>query len=1269
MAESYTVQAVLSAVDKNMSSTFSKALGSAESFSKKCGSIAKGVLVGNLGSKAVTGVADLLSSSLSGAINRFDTLQSYPRVMNSLGFATEQSQASVAKLNKSVQGLPTSLADVVTTAKSLASVSGNIDKATNTTIALNHAFLASGSSSADASRGLQQYSQMLAKGTVDLQSWRTLQETMAPALTKVAKKLGIASGSANDLYDALQNGVISFDDFNNAMIECDTETGGFADTALEASKGVKTSMTNIKSAVENLEMGFMSAMNNMMKSKAMDGIVDNLEKVKSKIYDFRNAIMESKDDGLTWNFKPEVLQKVSQAMDWLGERALDAKDMVKSFLNAFLETRVIQNGIDMFNNLKDAITNVMHSLAKSDVFASLGNTFGQLVGQIELTISNVAKFIAGLKPKTVQTMAKAVKDLALTFAAFKIGKSVASQIKGVSDSLKKVKNTYEDLKNLRKGIKGSKADSDTSTEAPTFKETQKSASTAADNIKTIFDGLAKNLQTIFDGISNVGKTVFNGLANNIKAVFSGVSNVLKTVFTGLGTVIKQLGTSINTAAKGIGTGLKTALEGVSKAVESAGKGISTAAQGIGKGIKSALSGVPKVLESAGKGISTAAQGIGKGLSTAVQGLGTAVSTVAQGIGQGLSTALTGLGAALAMVPPTTWLAIGAAALMMGASIALVASQADGCVAILGALGGVLETTFNGLCDVIVAVTPVILASINSMVTMFQTIPDILNGLANVISSTFTSIASFITACCTGIADVVTSTFTGIADVVSSVLTGVAGIVSSAFNGIATVITSVGNAIKGVLEGVAGVIDSIGVAALNAGKGFDKLASGVVKITNTDFKDMAASLTAVAAGCAAIGKSASGLATAGEGMQDLSTAMSSIGTSAPTAATAMASIGTACTTISGQLSSLPAAFITLTAAMTAFNAQSLAMSTGMLVMVAGCAVVNAQITAMSASMSLLSTAVTTASTATTMLSTSLSMVSSMIVMATTGMMTLSTCAMTVMTGLAGISTSAMSATAGLTSIAAAALMVCASLAMVGPAAFAAMAGFSGAIATGAAMAASTMSAGCASIVSAVQSGLSILPGIASSAMSAFTGALASGGSAAISTASSIMSSIYSVMSAGTGRAYSCGLMIGMGLANGLRAATGAVQAAAAALAAAADAAIQAKAKIGSPSRVQYQNGLWFGQGLANGIEAMSNKVWDVAENLVDIPRLACEGLDMELSAFDAELNDAFNYEAQVEYTIYVPLEIDGRELAKAQVTNNQRELARAQKFKQKLGGVK
>lgn len=183
MAESFSVEAILSATDKNMTSTMKKALGACESFGDRVKSIVAGVGV----TKVIGATMNVLSSSFDGAINRFDTMQSYPKVMKSLGFEVEQSQKSVAKLNQSVQGLPTSLADVVTTSKSLAAVTGNIDKATDTTIALNHAFLASGSSSEDASRGLQQYSQMLAKGTVDMQSWRTLQETMAPALTKVAK--------------------------------------------------------------------------------------------------------------------------------------------------------------------------------------------------------------------------------------------------------------------------------------------------------------------------------------------------------------------------------------------------------------------------------------------------------------------------------------------------------------------------------------------------------------------------------------------------------------------------------------------------------------------------------------------------------------------------------------------------------------------------------------------------------------------------------------------------------------------------------------------------------------------------------------------------------------------------------------------------------------------------------------------------------------------------------------------------------------------------
>lgn len=447
MAESFSVEAILTATDKNMTSTMNKAIGACQSFSDRVKSIVAGVGI----TKAIGATMNVFSSSFDGAINRFDTMQSYPKVMKSLGFSIEQSQKSVAKLNQSVQGLPTNLADVVTTSKSLSAVTSNIDKATDTTIALNHAFLASGSSSEDASRGLQQYSQMLAKGTVDMESWRTLQETMAPALTKVSKKLGIASGNANELYDALKNGTITFDQFNDAMIECDTETGGFAETALEASKGVKTSMTNIKSAVQNLEQGFLSAMNNMLKSKAMGGLVDNLEKIKSKIYDFRNSIMESKDDGLTWDFKPGVLENVSKAMDWLADRANNAKAMVQQFYDGFMKTDAVQNAITLFDKVKDAIGNVMDKLQDSKVFEQLGQDIGNIIAKVEEVTGKIADFIANLKTEDVKRFASAVKLLAGAFVAIKVGSKVSSMISGVVGT---AKGGYSKLKSIIDKIRG-----------------------------------------------------------------------------------------------------------------------------------------------------------------------------------------------------------------------------------------------------------------------------------------------------------------------------------------------------------------------------------------------------------------------------------------------------------------------------------------------------------------------------------------------------------------------------------------------------------------------------------------------------------------------------------------------------------------------------------------------------------------------------------------------------------------------------------------------
>lgn len=718
MAESFSVEAVLSATDKNMTSTMKKALGAVQTFGDRVKSIVAGVGI----IKVIGASMNVLSSSLDGAINRFDTMQSYPKVMKSLGFSVEQSQKSVAKLNQSVQGLPTSLADVVTTSKSLSAVTSNIDKATDTTIALNHAFLASGSSSEDASRGLQQYSQMLAKGSVDIQSWRTLQETMAPALTKVAKKLGITSGNANELYEALKSGTISFDQFNDAMIECDTETGGFAESALEASKGVKTSMTNIKSAVENLEQGFMSAMNNMMKSKALGGLVDNLEKIKSKIYDFRNSIMESKDDGLTWNFKPEVLEKVSKAMDWLADRANNAKAMIQQFYDGFMKTDAVQNAITMFDKIKDAIGNVMDKLQDSKVFEQLGQDIGNIIAKVSEVTGKIADFVANLKTEDVKKFASAVKLLAGALVGIKVGSKLTSTIKGVVGS---AQSGYSKLKSIMDKIKGVGGTEGAPTSSPSSSgvpdignasiQTAQKTSKAAQIINSAFEGISNVISSVCEG----AKGIITSLGDAISNVFEGLGNGIKSALEGVGTVIESFGTAISTVAQGIGQGLATAFTGLGTAIAMVppttwlalaaailATGAAMALVGSqGEGLQMVLEGVADVVSAFGPVIKDVFEGI-SGVITSfgetVSGILNSVSGVIESIGQSALNAGKGfkeLAKGIQIITGLNLLDMGASLAAVAAGVGAIATASSGIgdagtqmMALVAAIG-MVGTTF------------------------------------------------------------------------------------------------------------------------------------------------------------------------------------------------------------------------------------------------------------------------------------------------------------------------------------------------------------------------------------------------------------------------------------------------------------------------------------------------------------------------------------------------------------------------------------------------
>lgn len=292
------------------------------------GSVAKGIAnidgIGKSGERAGLGIGKmatalglvkvasaalgLVKSSLDSAISRFDTMQKFPKVMSALGFSSEDSSKSIKKLSDGIDGLPTKLDDVVASTQQLTSITGDLDKSTDTVLALNNAFLASGSSTEDANRGLQQYTQMLSSGTVDLESWKTLQETMPLALQKTAESMGFVGKSAQrDLYAALKDGTVTFDQFQDKLIELGTGTGMLAGLAKENSLGIATSFNNLKNAVAKNMANIITKVDEITKKMTGKTIAQNVDSLKVVINNVFKSIIDNMDNVIPY------IEKVTSA--------------------------------------------------------------------------------------------------------------------------------------------------------------------------------------------------------------------------------------------------------------------------------------------------------------------------------------------------------------------------------------------------------------------------------------------------------------------------------------------------------------------------------------------------------------------------------------------------------------------------------------------------------------------------------------------------------------------------------------------------------------------------------------------------------------------------------------------------------------------------------------------------------------------------------------------------------------------------------------------
>ena len=212
------------------------------------GLVKSGALMGIFG-EVTRKALDMVTGSVDAAVSRLDTLNNYPRVMDSLGVSSEAASASISMMSDHLTGLPTALNDMASTTQGIFAITKDLEKSTQASLAVNDMLLAGGQSQQVVNAAMEQFRQILANGKPELEDWKSLVSAAPGQMDQLAKSMMGPTASANDLYRALGGGkdanpIFTMDELLDAVIRLDQEGGegfkSFEEQARAATGGIAT---------------------------------------------------------------------------------------------------------------------------------------------------------------------------------------------------------------------------------------------------------------------------------------------------------------------------------------------------------------------------------------------------------------------------------------------------------------------------------------------------------------------------------------------------------------------------------------------------------------------------------------------------------------------------------------------------------------------------------------------------------------------------------------------------------------------------------------------------------------------------------------------------------------------------------------------------------------------------------------------------------------------------------------------------------------------
>ena len=263
-----------------------------QNVSKSLGSLTGSFVKGSLIAGGLSKAMGLVSNNMDKAIDRFDTLNNFPKVMKNLGQSTEDSQKAIDKMAEKLSGLPTTLQDGALAVQRFTSKNGDVKKSADLFLAVNNAILAGGAPTGNQAAALEQLTQAYSRSKFELGEWKSLQIAMPAQLKQVANAMGYVSDS--DLYEALKNDDVAMDDFMNTIMKLNSEgTNGlasFEEQARGSTTGIRTALTNLNTRVATGLAEMLKSVNKGLSKAGLGNIAQVADKVGMSI---KNALISA----------------------------------------------------------------------------------------------------------------------------------------------------------------------------------------------------------------------------------------------------------------------------------------------------------------------------------------------------------------------------------------------------------------------------------------------------------------------------------------------------------------------------------------------------------------------------------------------------------------------------------------------------------------------------------------------------------------------------------------------------------------------------------------------------------------------------------------------------------------------------------------------------------------------------------------------------------------------------------------------------------------